>query len=88
MTLSRVAGVSSVGTTAIPQKDDGEHIRSIVLGVLSPGEIFLDTDGGSGSFIGCMNTGRVCFMVLASPEECDSVLEKVEQFTGRKAEKA
>jgi hypothetical protein len=70
------------------EKADSEHVRSIVLGTMSPGEILLDTDGGSGSFIGCMNSDRVCFMVLASAEECDNVLEQVEQFTGRKSEKA
>lgn len=70
------------------EKADAEHVRSIILGTMSPGEILLDTDGGSGSFIGCMNSDRICFMVLASAEECDSVLEQVEQFTQRKAEKA
>jgi hypothetical protein len=69
------------------EKLDGEHIRSIVTRLLEPGEIFLDTAGGSGSFLGCMGSGRKFFMVLADPVECDTVLETVEGFTGRKAEK-
>jgi hypothetical protein len=69
------------------ERADADYVNSIVTRILSPGEIFLDTDGGSGSFIGCIMSDLICFMVLASPEECDTVLETVERFTGRKAEK-
>jgi hypothetical protein len=69
------------------EKADAEYIQRIVIGLLEPGEIFLDLDGGSGSFLGCMKCGRICFGMLASPEECDSVLETAEQVAGRKADK-
>lgn len=53
-----------------------------------PGERVLDSFGGSGStMIACEQLNRRCFMTELSPNYCDVIVERWENFTGRKAEK-
>ena len=53
-----------------------------------PGENVLDLFGGSGStLIGCEQTGRKAFVMELDPLYCDVVIQRWEQFTGRKAKR-
>src|SRR5690606_21771709 len=53
-----------------------------------PGENVLDLFGGSGStLIGCEQTGRRAFLMEIDPAYCDVIVQRWEQFTGRKAER-
>ena len=48
----------------------------------------LDCFGGSGStLIACEQQNRRCFMIELDPHYCDVILQRWEQFTGKKAEK-
>jgi len=52
------------------------------------GENVLDLFGGSGStLIGCEQTGRKAFLMELDPPYCDVIVQRWEQFTGRKAER-
>jgi len=52
------------------------------------GENVLDLFGGSGStLIGCEKTGRRCFMMELDPLYADVIVQRYEQFTGKKAER-
>jgi DNA modification methylase len=52
-----------------------------------PGENVLDLFGGSGStLIGCEKTGRRCFVMELDPLYSDVIVQRYEQFTGKKAE--
>jgi DNA modification methylase len=52
-----------------------------------PGEIVLDTFGGSGStLIASEQTGRRCFMMEIEEYYCDVIVKRWEDFTGKKAE--
>jgi len=52
------------------------------------GENVLDLFGGSGStLIGCEQTGRNAYLMELDPLYCDVIVERWEQFTGRKAER-
>jgi DNA modification methylase len=52
------------------------------------GENVADFFGGSGStLIACEKTGRRCFMMELDPPYCDVIVQRWEQFTGRKAER-
>jgi len=52
------------------------------------GENVLDLFGGSGStLIACEQTGRKAFLMEIDPLYCDVILQRWEQFTGRKAER-
>lgn len=63
-------------------------VRSIQYSSL-PGQKVLDLFGGSGStLIGCEQTGRKAFLMELDPLYCDVIVERWEQFTGRKAERA
>ena len=47
----------------------------------------LDLFGGSGlRLIGCEQTGRHAFLMEIDPLYCDVIVQRWEQFTGRKAE--
>jgi len=62
-------------------------VRSIQYSSL-PGENVLDLFGGSGStLIGCEQTGRRAFLMELDQAYCDVIVERWEQFTGRKAER-
>ena len=51
-------------------------------------ENVLDLFGGSGStLIAAEQTGRRCFMMELDPLYCDVIVQRWEQFTGRKAER-
>jgi len=53
-----------------------------------PGENVLDLFGGSGStLIGCEQTGRRAFLMEIDPAYCDVIVQRWEQFSGRKAER-
>jgi DNA modification methylase len=51
------------------------------------GDNVLDCYGGSGTcIIACEKLGRKCFMAELSPEYCDVIIKRYEDFTGNKAE--
>lgn len=51
------------------------------------GDVVLDLFGGSGStLIACEQIGRKCRMMELDPHYCDVIVQRWEQFTGRKAE--
>jgi len=53
-----------------------------------PGENVLDLFGGSGStLIGCEQTGRKAFLLELDTLYCDVIVQRWEEFTGRKAER-
>jgi len=53
-----------------------------------PGENVLDLFGGSGStLIGCEQTGRRAFLMELDPPYCDVIVQRWEEFTGKKAER-
>jgi DNA modification methylase len=53
-----------------------------------PGENVLDLFGGSGStLIGAEQTGRKAFLMELDPLYCDVIVQRFEQFTGRKGER-
>jgi len=53
-----------------------------------PGENVLDLFGGSGStLIAAEQTGRRAFLMELDPPYCDVIVQRWEQFTGRKAER-
>ncbi|MCL4743280.1 MAG: ParB N-terminal domain-containing protein [Phycisphaerales bacterium] len=53
-----------------------------------PGEHVLDLFGGSGStLIAAEQTGRKAFLMEIDPAYCDVIMQRWEQFTGRKAER-
>ena len=62
-------------------------MRSIQYSSL-PGQNVLDLFGGSGStLIGCEQTGRRAFLMELDQAYCDVIINRWEQFTGRKAER-
>ena len=62
-------------------------VRSIQFSSL-PGENVLDLFGGSGStLIGCEQTGRRAYLMELDPPYCDVIVQRWEQFTGRKAQR-
>jgi len=53
-----------------------------------PGENVLGLFGGSRStLIACEQTGRRCFLMEIDALYCDVIIQRWEQFTGRKAER-
>ncbi|HUT61003.1 MAG TPA: DNA methyltransferase [Phycisphaerae bacterium] len=53
-----------------------------------PGENVLDLFGGSGStLIGCEKTGRRAYLMELDAPYCDVIVQRYEQFTGKKAER-
>jgi len=62
-------------------------VRSIQYSSL-PGQNVLDLFGGSGStLIGCEQTGRRAFLMELDSLYCDVIVQRWEQFSGRKAER-
>jgi DNA modification methylase len=52
------------------------------------GEHVLDLFGGSGStLIAAEQTGRKAFLMELDPLYCDVIVQRYEQFTGKKAER-
>lgn len=53
-----------------------------------PGDIVLDTFGGSGTtIIACEQLGRKCYMMELDPHYCDVIIARWEKLTGKKATK-
>lgn len=51
------------------------------------GDLVADLYGGSGStLIACEKTGRKCRMIEMDPKYCDVIIERWQNFTGKKAE--
>ena len=51
-----------------------------------PGDSVLDLFGGSGStLIACEKLKRKCYMMELSPEYCDVIIKRYENYTGKKA---
>ncbi len=62
-------------------------VRSIQYSSL-PGQNVLDLFGGSGStLMGCEQTGRRAFLMELDQAYCDVIVQRWEQFTGKKAER-
>lgn len=75
---------------------NGEHptmkpvrlIGRLVYFSSKPGDLVLDTFGGSGStLIACEQLGRRCFMSEFDPHYCDVIIARWEKLTGREATK-
>ena len=65
-----------------------ELIRRHIENSSNPGQIVLDQFAGSGStLIACERTGRKCYMMEIDPLYADVIVQRWEQFTGRKAER-
>jgi DNA modification methylase len=64
-----------------------ELVQKSVVNSSKPGNIVLDSFGGSGStLIACEQTNRKCRMVELDPQYCDVILARWEKFTGKTAE--
>ena len=64
-------------------------IQRFVYNSSQEGDIVADIFGGSGStMIVCEKMNRRCRMMELDPHYCDVIIERWEQFTGRKAERA
>lgn len=63
-----------------------ELIANAIMDGTEEGMTVLDGFGGSGStLIACEQTNRVCYMVELDPKYCDVIIDRWEQFTGKKA---
>ena len=61
-------------------------VARFILNSSAEGDIVLDPFGGSGStMIACEQTGRRCRMMEIDPHYCDVIIDRWEQFTGKKA---
>lgn len=59
----------------------------LIINSSARGDAVLDLFGGSGTtMIACEQTGRKCRMMELDPHYCDVIVQRWEQFTGRKAE--
>jgi DNA modification methylase len=64
-----------------------ELVQKSVVNSSKPGNIVLDSFGGSGStLIACEQTNRKCRMVELDPQYCDVIIARWEKFTGKTAE--
>jgi DNA modification methylase len=64
-----------------------ELVQKSIVNSSKPGNIVLDSFGGSGStLIACEQTNRKCRMVELDPQYCDVILARWEKFTGKAAE--
>ncbi|MEI8249171.1 MAG: site-specific DNA-methyltransferase, partial [Candidatus Taylorbacteria bacterium] len=62
-------------------------LRRIIYHSSKPGDIVLDPFGGSGStLIACEQLKRRCFMVEFEEEYCNTIVERWEKLTNKKAE--
>jgi DNA modification methylase len=88
-TINNIYRLTTQGKKEKIQKDHGavfpvqfaeDHINNF-----STGDVY-DPFGGSGStLIACEKTNRKCFMMELSPQYCDIIVKRWEQFTGKKA---
>lgn len=64
-----------------------ELIQRSLLNSSKPGDIVLDSFGGSGStLIACEQTARKCRIIELDPQYCDVIIARWEKFTGKTAE--
>ena len=64
-----------------------ELVQKSLVNSSKPGNIVLDSFGGSGStLIACEQTNRKCRMVELDPQYCDVIITRWEKFTGKTAE--
>jgi DNA modification methylase len=64
-----------------------ELVQKSIVNSSKPGNIVLDSFGGSGStLIACEQTNRHCRMVELDPQYCDVIIARWEKFTGKTAE--
>lgn len=64
-----------------------ELVQKSIVNSSKPGNIVLDSFGGSGStLIACEQTNRKCRMVELDPQYCDVIIARWEKFTGKAAE--
>lgn len=85
--LWHVKKVNPLAMVHLTEKPVELAVRSIQYSSL-PGQNVLDLFGGSGStLIGCEQTGRRAFLMELDQAYCDVIVQRWEQFTGRKAER-
>ena len=64
-----------------------ELIGRLIHNSSEKGQIVLDLFGGSGStLIACEQLGRKCYMMEYDPIYVDAIIQRYEEFTGKKAE--
>lgn len=64
-----------------------ELVQKSLVNSSKPGNIVLDSFGGSGStLIACEQTNRKCRMVELDPQYCDVIIARWEKFSGKTAE--
>ena len=64
-----------------------ELVVNAILDGSEKGMNVLDVFGGSGTtMMACEQTGRKCYMMELDPRYCDVIIQRWENFTGRKAE--
>jgi len=64
-----------------------ELVQKSIVNSSKPGNIVLDSFGGSGStLIACEQTNRRCRMVELDPQYCDVIIARWEKFSGKTAE--
>jgi len=62
--------------------------REIITAFTDIGDCVLDLFGGSGTtLIACELTGRICYMQELDPVYCQTIINRFEKYSGRKAEK-
>ncbi|CAB4152201.1 COG0863 DNA modification methylase [uncultured Caudovirales phage] len=78
----------------VVKKSDGSHPTQKPIELIEPlvefsstkGQLVLDLFGGSGStLIACEKLKRKCFMMELSPEYCDVIIKRYENYSGKKA---
>ncbi|MEK7578962.1 MAG: site-specific DNA-methyltransferase [Patescibacteria group bacterium] len=63
-------------------------LRRLIYHSTKPGDVVLDPFGGSGStLIACEQMGRVCFTVECDETYCQTIIERWEKLTNKKAER-
>lgn len=63
-------------------------VENCLLDCTKENDIVLDAFGGSGTtIIACESLGRICYMMELDPHYCDVIIDRWEQFTGKKAKK-
>jgi intein/homing endonuclease len=78
---------TAVGLSHNTEKPVELAVRAIQYSSLS-GENVLDLFGGSGStLIACEQTGRRAFLMELDPLYCDTIVQRFERFSGKKAER-
>ena len=86
--MSREGSRDLEGKTRVhPTQKPVGMLSKIIQDFARAGEVILDCFGGSGStLIACEHTGRSCFMIEYEPYYIDVIIERWENFTGKKAE--